>query len=104
MDLTATISSDLDTIFDNDFTISATHTYSGNDEALKVLFDVSSELALSGAVVVSEQSASIQLKTADAGNITKDSQFNINNTIYKVFEIQPNIEGVTKIILTEATP
>lgn len=104
MSLAATISSDLATIFEDDFTISALHQYGAENETLKVFFDPKSELALSGAVVISEQSISISIRTAQAGNVTKDSQFTINNTAYNVFDIGPDIEGVTKIDLTEATP
>ena len=102
MSLSATITSDLKTLYDSDAAIDVSHSYSGNTETIRAFFDVKPQQAFSDAVIISEQETMIKVREATAGNITKDSTFTIESTVYNPWEIGPPVHGEIIIKLTEA--
>jgi len=104
MTLQEVITADLSAIFTNGFAVTATHTYGGgsDQEEIDVLFQTSPELTMEdrgGGITTALPS--ILLLTSAAGNIDRDSSFAIDDRVYYVLEIEPSVEGVTRIWLSD---
>jgi hypothetical protein len=91
---------DLDSVFDAGLTIEIIHIYGQNSETLKAFFDRPYQRALAGDEVETIN-PSILIRTSQASNIDRDSEFTILGTKYYITEIEADNEGVTRIILSE---
>ena len=100
MTIAQQILNDLDSVFDAGLTIEITHTYDQNNEILKAFFDRPYQTALTGDEIETIN-PSILIRTSEASNIDRDSEFTILGTKYYITEIEADNEGVTRIILSE---
>ena len=92
---------DVNAVFDAGLAINITHHYGASQETLKAFFDIAYQPSFEGALPVENAVPRILVKTATAGNITKNSSFTINAVTYYVSAITTDNEGVIEIFLSE---
>ena len=99
MTITDIISADLDTIFTDGLTLTATHVNGDTNETFPVFLDFEMRILMDD-VGIETARISIHCKTSDIGNVNRDSTITVNSVDYTVLEMGPDESGVTTIILS----
>ena len=96
------IITDLDAIFTDGLALDITHTYNGggSSETLKAFFDNPYDRALARDDIAASR-PSILVRTSEAGNIAKGSEFTISEVTYYLTEPENDQDGVTLFYISE---
>jgi hypothetical protein len=99
---------DLDAIFNSPLAVDVQHINAGNgiNETLRAFYDTEYEIlfdnrGFSTGIEISSETPQILLRTAEAANVQTDSQFVIDGETFYVFDLQPDLHGVKRILLTK---
>ena len=102
MTIQTQIITDLDAIFTDGLALDIIHTYNGggSSETLKAFFDNPYDRALARDEIEASR-PSILVRTSEAGNIAKGSEFTISEVTYYLTESENDQEGITCFYLSE---
>lgn len=102
MTIQTQIITDLDALFTDGLALDITHTYNGggSNEILKAFFDNPYDQALARDDVAASR-PSILVRTSEAGNIVKGSEFTISGTTYYLTEPENDQDGITLFYISE---